>query len=118
VADSVEKVRSCEESNFFRGAGAFMEKLCEGPHVHTDFQPARFIARLQGILLPNTGRDGSAASFVSIAFLSFSTESALNRHGDRPLLPASLKVNKATPESAAVRVACNFATIAEFLFTA
>ena len=28
-----------------------MEKLCEGPHVHADFQPARFVARLQGILI-------------------------------------------------------------------
>jgi hypothetical protein len=40
-----------------------MEKLCEGPHVHADSQPARFVARLQGILLPNTGRDGSVANF-------------------------------------------------------
>jgi hypothetical protein len=40
-----------------------MEKLCEGPHVHADFQPARFVARLQVILLPNTGRDGSVANF-------------------------------------------------------
>ena len=51
-----------------------MEKLCEGPHVHADFQPARFVARLQGILLPNTGRDGSVAHFASTPFLSFSTE--------------------------------------------
>ena len=28
-----------------------------------DFQPARLVARLQGILLPNTGRDGSVANF-------------------------------------------------------
>jgi hypothetical protein len=34
-ADSVEKVRSCEEPHFFRGAGALMEKLCEGAHMST-----------------------------------------------------------------------------------
>ena len=46
-----------------------------------DFQPARLVARLQGILLPNTGRDGSVANFCFNSILSFSTESALN---DRP----------------------------------
>jgi hypothetical protein len=41
-----------------------------------DFQPARLVARLQGILLPNTGRDGSVANFCLNSILSFSTESA------------------------------------------
>ena len=71
LADFVEKVLSCEESIFFRGAGALMEKLCEGPHVHADFQPARFVARLQGILLPNTGRDGSVANFCFNSIFKF-----------------------------------------------
>jgi hypothetical protein len=71
MADSVEKVRSCEELHFFRGAGAVMEKLCEGPNVHADFQPARFVARLQGILLPNTGRDGSVANFCFNSIFEF-----------------------------------------------
>ena len=53
-----------------------MEKLCEGPHVHADFQPARFVARLQGILLPNTGRDESVANFCFNYIFEFSTESA------------------------------------------
>jgi len=65
VRDSVEKVLSCEESIFSGGAGALMEKLSEGPHVHADFQPARFVARLQGILLPNTGRDAHSARRIA-----------------------------------------------------
>ena len=48
-----------------------MEKLCEGPHVHADFQPARFVPRLQGILLPNTGRDGSVANFCFNSIFEF-----------------------------------------------
>jgi hypothetical protein len=48
-----------------------MEKLCEGPHVHADFQPARFVARLQGILLPNTGRDESVANFCFNSIFEF-----------------------------------------------
>jgi hypothetical protein len=78
MADSVEKVRSCQESNFFRGAGAFMEKLREGPRVHADFQPVRIVARLKGILLPNTGRDGSAPNFRFNCIFEF-----LNRIGHK-----------------------------------
>jgi hypothetical protein len=48
-----------------------MEKLCEAPHVHADFQPARFVSRLQGILLPNTGRDGSVANFCFNSIFEF-----------------------------------------------
>jgi hypothetical protein len=48
-----------------------MEKLCEGPHVHADFQAARFVTRLQGILLPNTGRDGSVANFCFHSIFEF-----------------------------------------------
>jgi len=62
MADSVEKA-VLAKIHFLRGAGALMEKLCEGPHLHADFQPARFVARPQGILLPNTGRDRSVANF-------------------------------------------------------
>jgi hypothetical protein len=40
-----------------------METLCEGPHVHADFLPVRFVAQLQGVLLPNAGRDESTVNF-------------------------------------------------------
>ena len=36
-----------------------------------DFQPARLVARLQGILLPNTGRDGSVANFCFNSIFEF-----------------------------------------------
>jgi hypothetical protein len=80
LADFVEKVLSCEESIFFRGAG-LMEKLCEGPHVHADFQPARFVARLQGILLPNIGRDGSVANFCFNSIFEFFNRIGQSRQG-------------------------------------
>ena len=82
-----------------------MEKLCEGPHVQADFQPALFVARL---LLPNTDRDGDPSRiFASTPFLSFSTNLPLSsvavmqqigsdrrhsRHGGLPLVTRSKMV--------------------------
>ena len=86
-ADSVEKVLSCEEPIFFRGAGALMEKLCEGPHVSADFLPAHFVAQLRGILLPNAGCDGSTANFCCNATFEFFNKIGQNQ--TFPLLPPS-----------------------------
>ena len=47
LADSDLKKFFLAKIHFFKGAGALMEKLCEGPHVSADFQPARFVARLE-----------------------------------------------------------------------
>jgi hypothetical protein len=65
---------------------ALMEKLCEGPHVHADFQPARFVVRLQGILLPNTARDGSVANFCFNSMFEFFNRIDPSRHFTAPPL--------------------------------
>jgi hypothetical protein len=44
-----------------------------------DFQPARLVARLQGILLPNTGRDGSVAIFLPQLHFEFFNRIGLKR---------------------------------------
>jgi hypothetical protein len=79
-----------------------MEKLCEGPHVDDDFQPARSVARLQGILLPITGRDGSVANFcfnsirpkTETSIGAYDCRLAPERWGNRPttLLIAKLEI--------------------------
>jgi hypothetical protein len=56
------------------------KKLCEGPHVHADFRPAGVVARLQGILLLNTGRDGSVANFFFNYIFEFFNRIGPSRH--------------------------------------
>ena len=57
-----------------------MEKLCEGPHVKADFQPARFVTRYREFYCRILVATDPSQIFASTSFLSFSTELIRSRH--------------------------------------